>query len=224
MRKFSLFVVMCLILIPVWAGASTPDYTGLWVGGQAGLTIPGNTNAEVQAGRYQADIKNLGFDTGFMAGATVGYNFMKYFGVALDYSWNGLNMPSQRTAVNLYTPYGGGLYSARVPATSGSQNTIAAMMMLHYGLLASETYPNGQVHPYVGVGPALVITTIGSQTSSDIGLMAEAGVRTYVSPRVSLDAAFRYKMSDPSFTVRYATANPGPINTYGFLTRVSYHF
>ena len=213
---FAALLVLCFMLIPMMAAASCPDLTGLWVGGQLGLTIPGDTDVKFRAGPYRATANNLSLDTGFMAGATVGYDFMKYFGVALDYSWNGLDVPNQRAG------------QFRIPSVSGGQNTIAALVMLHYGVMNSELYPAGRIVPYVAIGPALVMTTMnfagGSQTSSNIGLVAESGIDFYVVPKVSIAAAFRYKMAAPSFESRNVSIDPGTINTYGLLTRVTYHF
>jgi hypothetical protein len=236
LRKFmSLFVVLlCFLCIPVVSGASCPDLTGLWVGGQLGLTIPGNVDARFQAPPYASGtLHNLSFDTGFMAGATVGYDFKKYFGVVLDYSYNALDLPRQSSSANIAGPwlcrgpYRGGT-TVQAPAINGYQNTLAALMLLHYGLIPSEVFPEGRVHPYVAVGPALVFTTMGfsggNQTSANIGLMAESGVRFYVVPQVSISAAFRYKMSAPTYEMQNVSIQPGTINTYGFLTRVAYHF
>ena len=217
MRKLCLFVaLLCFMSVPMIASASCPDLAGLWAGGQIGLTVPGSTDVNLTGPNFKGTASNLGFNTGVMAGATVGYDFTRYFGVALDYSWNGLPIPNQRTGRFL------------VSSMNAYQNTIAALAMFRYGLLANQDFPAGRVFPYIGVGPALVITTAGfsagSQTSTNVGLVAESGVRFFVVPKVSVDAAFRYKMSKPAFETQGVSVDPGAINTYGFLTRVAYHF
>ena len=78
-----LVLLCCILLLPTIAAATdgSTNYGDLWVGGQVGGLFADHTHP------------------GVTAGAIVGYNFCmpyrqpweRYFGVALDFSWNQFN-------------------------------------------------------------------------------------------------------------------------------------
>jgi opacity protein-like surface antigen len=160
---------------------------------------------------------NPKFETGMMFGAQAGYDFntdqfkfptwAKYFTVAIDYQYNGLYLSNNKFSSN----------------SKGSQNAVAILGIVKLSLMTSKEYPRGRLFPYVGAGPSLVWTSIGNRTSTNIGLVAEPGVRYMFTPKFSGDVAYRFTHARPGF---YEDGNKvsTSINNHAVVFRVNYHF
>ncbi|OGP74434.1 MAG: hypothetical protein A2Y80_01555 [Deltaproteobacteria bacterium RBG_13_58_19] len=141
--------------------------------------------------------------------------------------------------------------------SEGSAATLAFMFAFRYGFMPDSEVPFGRLQPYVGVGPAILFSsqnitiqsaglvnrvfypyTIkpGSQSSTDICLAVEAGLRYMALKNVSLDASFKYRYAQPSYTFDYtdSVAFGGGVgrsftfkptyNLIGFQIGAAYHF
>jgi opacity protein-like surface antigen len=108
------------------------------------------------------------------------------------------------------------------------------LFMAHYGLLPDSEVPAGRLHPYLGVGPAVLFSGLdlggldgGSRSSVNVALVTEAGLRFMALKNVSLDAAFRYRYANPSYSIDDFGQNVDvslEAHQFSFLFRASYHF
>lgn len=182
--------------------------SAMWVGGELGANWIGANSLRDKTDIHLIGGVTLGYD--FVNSGFAGYNYpdwMKYFGIAMDYTYNNFN-----------TVVGKGHVSAMTWLFYG-----------HYGLFPDSEVPSGRLHPYVGVGPAIAWTTvdtdrIGTFGATNVALVAEGGLRFMALKNVSLDLAFRYRWLRPSFDVLPNHEVSTTVNSYSILTRVAYHF
>jgi len=84
-------------------------------------------------------------------------------------------------------------------------------------------------------GTVATSTTYGSQSSTNIALAVDAGLRYMALKNVSIDASFKYRYANPSFSYSGSYANgaaSGPIsfdynptyNLFSFQLGAAYHF
>lgn len=135
--------------------------------------------------------------TGFMAGSNWP-EWTKYFGFYFDFNYHNIDFDNQLLAG---TP---GLdWSSR-----GKAATLAFMFAARYGFMPDSAVPFGRLQPYVAVGPALMFSWqepsivglgLGSDSSTDLALAAEAGIRWMALKNVSLDLSFKYRWVEPSY-------------------------
>jgi hypothetical protein len=117
---------------------------------------------------------------------------------------------------------------------------LSMLFIAKYGFFSNPEFPFGRLIPYAGVGPGLFFSVVEtpisfinypSSDSVEVGLVTEGGVRYMVLPKVSLDAAFRYRYVVPSYDVQY-DSSLGKFNLVGRIItqqfsaifRVNYHF
>ena len=229
--------------------------SAMWVGGELGANFIGSNDMKIgETGpgfSFSEKFKSAKFEPSVIGGLTLGYDFvnagfggyaypdwMKYFGFAVDYTYNRAVLRNQFLSVT--SSENGRSFTGKDKfLTTGSQGNgyVSALTFLfygHYGFLPDSEVPSGRLHPYIGVGPAIVWTgldlgsqNLGSATSTNVALVAEAGLRFMALPNVSLDLAFRYRYYTPSwdFSAQNVSATlDTTINSYSVLTRVSYHF
>jgi opacity protein-like surface antigen len=139
--------------------------------------------------------------------------------------------------------------------SEGAAATLAFMFAVRYGFLPDSEVPFGRLQPYVAVGPALLFSsqsptissslllnqnlfgyTIkpGSQSSTDICLAVEGGVRYMALKNVSLDVSFKYRYAAPTYTYTWTDIyNPTfrrtntlamEYNLFSFQCGAAYHF
>jgi len=214
---------------------------------------------------FSLKFKDVAFQPAVLGGLTLGYDFvnagfagyawpdwMKYFGFMVDFSYNRLVIRNQNLPVSSNILQGtSNLFAANGATSNGSIPCLAFLFYGHYGFFPDSEIPVGRVHPYIGVGPAIAWTILdlgpyglGTATSTNVALAAEAGVRFIVLPTVTIDLGFRYRYLTPSWTSKTGnmsvpTAFPGvgvtlspaslkasvdSINSYTVLCRVAYHF
>jgi opacity protein-like surface antigen len=194
--------------------------------------------------------------------------WMRYLGFNLDFSYHRLNYRDQQGRWSTtYTP--GFVTSAGGPlfwASEGNAFTLAFMFAFRYGFFPDAEVPFGRLQPYVAVGPAILFSSqqrrfnvfaydtvnglpaagvlaggrkLASESSADIALAAEAGVRWMALRNVSIDLSFKYRWAQPSFgATSFNEVRPGaPWNTitnsstietsyhlFSFQVGAAYHF
>jgi opacity protein-like surface antigen len=187
--------------------------------------------------------------------------WMKYLGFYLDFSYHRLNQQVSRegtlTAWNTagvvtynsqFNPDGTLRRSGTTWKCEGHAATLAFMFAARYGFLPDPEVPFGRLQPYVAVGPAILFTgqavkfvdpngiysvVTGAQSVAVICLAVEAGVRYMALKNVSLDASFKYRFAQPSFSYSFPDINDGrtheftlnrTYNLFSFQVGAAYHF
>ena len=187
-----LVLLCCILLLPTIASSQEGHINSgeLWLGGQVGGLFADHTHP------------------GVTAGAIVGYNFCmpyrqpweRYFGVALDFSWNRFN---QRyfPDVNI----------------NGDQFALSFLARLQYPLMGDDRFTAGRLTPFLMFGPAIVWSQTDNAfggDSTDIGVVAETGLECFIIPKLSVG---------PSFRFRHVWFLAGR-DQYTILGRMAYHF
>ena len=109
--------------------------------------------------------------------------------------------------------------------------------LLRAPLLKSATFPNGQLQPYLRVGPAIFVAHAddsfnfapGNQTDSDtsVGVKLGTGVSWLFTRNIGMFGEYRYTHFSPEFTFREngTPANLSTsINTHSLLVGVTFRF
>jgi opacity protein-like surface antigen len=185
-----LVVLCCILLLPTIAAAQGNVNPGdFWVGGHGGALFADDS------------------DVSGTAGAIVGYNFCmpyrqiweRYFGAALDFSWNHFQ----------FKP-------GNLPKIDGNQYALSLLARLQYPLMGSEMFTRGRLVPFLMFGPAVVWTDPDhGDHRTDFGVVAEAGLEYFVIPQLSIGPSFRY---------RHVWLSSQGQNQYMVLGRLAYHF
>jgi opacity protein-like surface antigen len=186
-------LICCILLLPTIAAAQsqagTTNYGDWWVGGQGGAL-------------FAADSDVCG-----TAGAIAGYNFcmpnrpawQRYFGVALDFSWNHFQFQPEN-----------------FPKIDGNQFALTPLARLQYPLMGDDSFSRGRYVPFLMFGPAVVWTNPDQgDNRTDFGVVAEAGLEYFVIPQLSIGPSFRY---------RHVWLGSQGQNQYMVLGRLAYHF
>jgi opacity protein-like surface antigen len=217
-----LALICCILLLPAIAAAASPDGNvnrgEWWVGGQIGgvftpnqdVTLTGPNGGPLTGG-------SLKTDAAFSAGAIAGYNFCRpykevwerYFGGAVDFQWNQYNHPNLK----------------------GNQYALSFLARLQYPLGGSEKFTFGRFVPFLMAGPSIVWTNSsfsnfggGGKTSTNIGVIAEAGLDFFMWPRLSITPSFRYRhVFGPSYSTQNINIDT-QLDQFMVLGRLAYHF
>jgi opacity protein-like surface antigen len=242
--KTKLYVLGVAALVAAMLAMSGVAQSAMWVGAELG----GNINAYP---KITVDAPGLSHTSttevrpSVIGGVTIGYDFvnsgfgayaypdwMKYFSFALDLTYNRLTIQDAGPGIGKYFAFNSRL--------NGTETALTFLFMFHYGFMPDSEVPSGRVNPYLGIGPAIVWTSVqGSiptiyhpfaQYSSNYGddamnvaLVVEPGVRFMVMKNVSVDVAMRFRYAAPSYSDQGVTVKT---NIYQFapLVRASYHF
>lgn len=249
MKKKTYVVGVAVLLAALLALAGVAQ-AAMWVGAELGGNFTANSDIKINGNSTGS---NTSFSPAVIGGATIGYDFvnagfgayawpdwMKYFSIATDITYNRLNVNSSSG--------NNGLAAALAPGSrlEGSAFAWTWMLMAHYGFLPDSEIPTGRINPYIGVGPAIVWTTIdggsigtgpvpatgvaggtfhsiGGASSTNIALVAEAGIRWVCFKQVSVDTAYRFRWLEPSWSAGPVTVS-APLYMHSFLVRANYHF
>ena len=210
---------------------------------------------------YNASFKNAKVEPSVIGGLILGYDFvregflgynwpdwMKYFSFATDFTFNRFDMREQYLSSTLGVHFGGGggfnlSGIARAGRTEGTMAVWSFLFIGKYGFFPDSEVPFGRVVPYIGVGPGIVFSSIENGTltggkngdsSVDIALVVESGIRFMALKNVSLDVAFRYRWCQPSYNINGNEPYFGgfPVtakasidaNQFSAIARANYHF
>jgi opacity protein-like surface antigen len=228
--------ILVVLALAIFAGVGASQ-AGMWVGPYGGVSFGTSQDIKVNAPFVSNTIYNAKFRTGFTTGLSVGYDFTdpklfpdwaRYFGVQMDVGYTQTNFSAQSRT----TDFGKSFSFANV---DGGNTALTFMLVGRAPLMATKDYPNGQLQPYLGVGPTVQFASYdfnnyggGSTTNTNVGLTTEAGIRYMVTPNFSAGLAYRYSYMPGSADVNLpgvGNANfSGTKNTSQALFRVAYHF
>jgi len=223
------------VLLAALLGLSGVAQSAMWVGAELGGNFVGSTKVKMDG----LTINDAAFAPAVIGGITLGYDFintgfggyawpdwMKYFSVATDFTYNRLNLVSL-----------GGI------ATNSNVNGYAAvwtfLFMAHYGFMPDSEVPSGRINPYIGVGPAIVFSGLDftlpvpgnlqtnarfGSSATNVALVVEPGIRWVLLKNVSVDTSFRWRYCVPTYDFNNVTVKVDPLNQFSFLVRANYHF
>lgn len=119
------------------------------------------------------------------------------------------------------TPIGDSFLAQTNFSSEGTAATLAFMFAARYGFLPDSEVPFGRLQPFLAVGPALLFSTQAptifaaridptgdvetyaakpaSQSSVDVALAAEAGLRWMALKNVALELVFKYRFAKPTY-------------------------
>jgi len=198
-----------------------------------------------------AVIGGLKVGTWFVKEGFLGYNYpdwMKYLGFYVDFSFHKLDLKNQnfntaRVTNNVFNGFTNNDFFSE-----GTVATLAFMFPVRYGFFPDSEVPFGRLQPYVAVGPAIMFSTqqpkisirtfgqtidAGSQSSTNIALAVDAGLRYMALKNVSIDASFKYRWANPSYDYTGAVDVAGvPVtfkyeptyHLFSFQLGAAYHF
>jgi opacity protein-like surface antigen len=240
MKKKTYVVGVAVVLVALLSFSGVAK-SAMWFGAELGGNFPMSPDLKVTGFNFGGAGYNFGgamFRTAVIGGATLGYDFvnsgfgayawpdwMKYFSIATDITYNSLNVLSIGGA-NIPTP------------VRGYCVAWTFLFMAHYGFFPDSEIPSGRVNPYIGVGPAIIWSGIDlgpfvlapcqlralSGSSTNIGFVLEPGIRWMAFKQVSIDTSFRYRLASPTYDIRGVDFELNPLHQLSFLVRANYHF
>jgi hypothetical protein len=240
MKKKTCLLGAVLVLSALLAFSGVAQ-SAMWVGAQLGGTFSPSTSFDI--GGFSSNGGQIA--PAVIGGMTLGYDFinagfgayawpdwMKYFSFALDFTYNRLMIQSGGPGLGQFFPPNSRL--------NGYEAVWTFLFMAHYGFLPDSEVPSGRVNPYIGIGPAIILSgadttffavpvtrttnTRASGSGVNVGLVVEPGIRFMALKNVSIDTAFRWRYSQPSWDFDNATVKANPLNQFAFLLRANYHF
>lgn len=193
--------------------------------------------------------------------------WMKYFGFYTDFSYQNLNMQGQHINGTVRWMANPGTASGVDTAAGGFSSegmvaTWAFMFAGRYGFFPDSEVPFGRLQPYVAVGPAIMWSSMkpkihtnftsngvdaignpaigvspGNQTSMNIALAVDTGLRFMALKNVSIDLSFKYRYAQANYEFSMidgagavGTGNPATFklspayNLFSGQLGVAYHF
>jgi len=213
---------------------------------------PNNVNIKLQGG--------CKIGTWFVKEGALGFNYpnwMKYLGFYLDFNYHQITFPRQIGSQRIYVTFSnipaGFVYYKFIG--TGYAATLAFMFAFRYGFLPTEKVPFGRLQPYVAVGPAVVFSALkptlkmfpayslpvilfssqeieaSCNSSVNVALAAELGVRWKTAKRISFDASVKYRFFEPHYEYNFFadgyshTLKVDPIfRMISFQVGMAYHF
>ena len=159
-----LLMAAVLFIMPGTGGAA------MWIGGQIGANFVVNGDVKNNPNALDIDrLKNVKTDPAFLGGIIIGYDFvkegflgygwpnwMKYFSMAIDLTYNDFNQSSQQVHVEQFPRRtAGGLSTVHIDPANGYILELSLLFMAKYGLFPTAEIHFGRLIPYAGVGPGL---------------------------------------------------------------------
>jgi len=226
-------IFACLV---VAAPASAEWFADLYVGGA--FTEKHDVDTNFPATGAQVTTLDVTFDKSFAGGIRGGY-WLPFdlgplnFGVGLDISHFAPNVGRQTRT-----------FCARFCVSDTFDDfdlsvwVIGFDAMLRYPLLKKPEFPNGQLQPYLTVGPAIFVThaedtrnfepSNQSDTDTSVGVKLGAGVAWLFTKNIAIFGEYRYTHFSPEFTFRDDVLGSAKlstdVNTHYVLVGASFRF
>jgi hypothetical protein len=243
--KKKMYVLGVAALVAVMLALPGVSHSAMWVGAEIGGNFPLNSDIKVDAGPLTGTLTNVGIQPSVIGGAMIGYDFvnsgfgayawpdwMKYFSFATDITFNKFNIKTNQTiGVILNGVNFGNVVGNRDGYLKGYEVCWTFLFMAHYGLMPDSEVPAGRIHPYIGVGPAILWSGFenpignGRADAVNVALVVEPGIRWMALPNVSIDTAMRYRYAAPAYDIgSNTTLTINSLHQFAFLLRANYHF
>jgi opacity protein-like surface antigen len=178
-RLFATVTLFCLLAVMpafAWAEWFADFYLGLAVTEDAAVKVERFFPTEHAS-------EEIGFNTSFAFGGRIGYwsDFFPYLGFSMDLSY----------------------FQAEAGKVDFSIIPWSTLLMLRWPLLTSREFPNGEIQPYLGIGPSLIyyemsidyrpaISEIISERGFDDGWDVRAGIFWQLYRNCGIFGEYRY--------------------------------
>ena len=106
------------------------------------------------------------------------------------------------------------------------------LSVTNIGLHMLGRYPGSTFQPYVGIGPAIIVSRLGNSattradTNVTVGLDLLTGIRAFVTPTIAVFTEYKFTMATLRFTNTFADNSGlhGDYRVNQLVVGVSYHF
>jgi opacity protein-like surface antigen len=234
--KSLLMLTSALAYLVITTPASAEWFTDLYLGGAFTEKHDLDTNFPTTGG--QVTTLDVTFNNSFTGGIRGGY-WLPFdlgplnFGVGLDISHFAPNVSRQtRTFCSRFCA------SGEFDDFDLSVWTIGFDAMLRFPLLKSPQFPNGQLQPYITVGPAIFVAhaedsrnfepSNQDDTDASVGVKVGAGVAWLFTKNIAVFGEYRYTHFSPEFTFRDDVLGnaklSADVNTHYVLVGASFRF
>jgi hypothetical protein len=248
--KKKMYVLGVAALVAAMLALSGVAQSAMWVGAELGGNFPLKSDINANLGPFDGTLTGVGIQPSVIGGATIGYDFvnsgfgayawpdwMKYFSFAMDITYNKLNINGGQVVGSTFqgVNLGNVVLLPGDMKLKGYEFAWTFLFMAHYGFLPDSEVPAGRIHPYIGVGPAILWSGFenpirsGGTTAMNVALVVEPGIRWMALSNVSIDTAMRYRYAVPSYDLGNVpglgafTLAP-TLHQFAFLVRANYHF
>jgi len=220
MLKVSFLVMSILGLLIFTQNTATAEISlNFYIGGA--FTGEEDADAKIDGFSIKGEID---YEDSITFGGRVAYWFesMPWLGLALDLSYFAPDLDERDVDGDLSV----------VP--------ISLLVMFRGQLMKSSAFPNGQLHPYFGIGPGLFFSSIDidivdvddfdvdfDDDSTDVGLDLRAGLAWFFNIEWDVFVEYRYTSVEPDFDEDYFGVEveiEPELGTHHFLVGLSYHF
>lgn len=235
-KLFGILGLLAMVALLALAGAASAEmYVEAYIGGvqpgnagdQFSTTHPGTTLHEFHnpIGIYDpAVIGGMKVGTWFVKEGVLGFNYpdwMKYLGFYLEFSYHRLDNSNQGAHTTISDLTHNNAHSPSLFSSEGTATTLAFMFSGRYGFLQDSEVPFGRLQPYIGVGPAVIFTSMnpqiltqtfagqyfgvkpGNQSAANLGICGELGFRWMALKNVSVDVFYTFRYARPTYNYNY---------------------
>lgn len=233
-RKTLMFVLGGL----AWLTILSPPVSAEWFADfHVGPAFTQDDDVTTDTLGIKVKFQDLEFDNSVSLGGRFGHWFgpWPYLGVALDVSHFRPDVANQTvTATTLGFSFPGTV----VDSFDLQVTEINFDAMLRWPLLTSNEFPNGQLQPYLTVGPGIFIARLKdttnfappsnqSDTDTSAGVKAGAGVAWQFHQNIAVFGEYRFTHFSPDFrftTLGIKTKVEMDVNTHRVVFGISYRF
>ncbi|MEQ1793134.1 MAG: outer membrane beta-barrel protein [Nitrospira sp.] len=181
-----------------------------YVAGQFGANFPGKLTAIRGTGILKGlDAPDFDLKTSYAYGGKIGvYPGHHILGAELDVLYSNPHIKNLE----------------EIPGIHLSVTTIGLHMLIRY--------PGPTVQPYAGIGPAILVSHLGSSATTradsnvTVGLDFLAGVRAFVTPTIAVFTEYKYTLATLRFTDAFGDNSGfhGDYRVNQLVVGLSYHF
>jgi outer membrane immunogenic protein len=210
-RGLLVFVVIVALLTLAAPEASAEFFTDLYLGG----AFTSDDDLDAQFGTTLQLLEDVEFDDALVLGARVGYWFPRPLydtlgiGLALDVSYFEPDIDAQTVFGSQVIGNFVSVGDFVVFPIDVSVIVVGFDLMLRWGVLPSYDFPNGRLHPYFSIGPAVFFSeaedttnfTPGGQSDSDtsVGFKMGAGLTYLITRNVGIFGEWRFTYFSPEW-------------------------
>ena len=224
--------LLLFALIP--AGGSAQINKQFYAGVTGGYVMPRNLHenwnntAHTQSADLTHEMRN-----GFLAGIKIGYipkALKKILAAELEYNY-------QKADVNRITTPGFTAFTVTIPAFSNlANNSGTSFHSIFLNVMAR--YAEGIVHPYIGIGPGVTLSTISfnepdltagygfveTGEATNVSYQILGGVDFDISTNISIGGGYKYFATAPAITWANGTHSHYDPSSHNFVFHVKYYF